>query len=90
MRMLHRRIRLTGTATYFDSSDVVGLSHDQDREMTPHHKKRDGQDAYDTLTHIQRSKCFRAVSGTLYHVAHPKGIDMAKPATSPILWVSFP
>lgn len=93
MRMFHGRIPPpggTGTATYFDSSDAVGFSHDQDREMTPHHEKRDGQDAEDTLTRIQRSECFRAVSGSSYYIAYPKGVDMPKPVVSPILWVSFP
>lgn len=68
----------------------MGLSHDQDREMTPYHEKRDGQDAEDTLTRIQRSECFRAVSGSSYYIAYPKGVDMMKPVVSPILWVSFP
>lgn len=44
----------------------------------------------DTLTCIQKSECFRALSGSSYYIAHPKGIDVPKPVVFPILWESFP
>lgn len=43
----------TDIATYFGSSDVVGLSHNQDEEMTPNHEKRDGQDVRESDTNSE-------------------------------------
>lgn len=65
----------TNTATCSSSSDVVGLSHDQDRETTPLHEKRDGPDAKDTWYASWLYLCLHT---------HQRGVNLLKPVVCPV------